>query len=450
MTNKNKMELYDLGVVIPLAKEWIERSGIKRFDFFLESLSEKEKRDILNRMIGVKTDEEGACSMYDSYMSLQIRKKLTNEAADILCDFPDSYNQLILNGFKHEFSTGFNQELKELESLATEDDETCSEYVRTEGHHSLLTRFIYLFLSQFAIELDINPFIYTHVSINGHHSNRVSNTRALTNALFQSRVHYMMDGKYLPVVVYCGMNGCNHATACVYLPYENKDSEVCVWNRIFIDSSGVSFNECIKDYSEFSFIETTSFFNYQSVLEHTQLKNDVELHEIFFMKNIQKRYGTCSNWSLILSILLVSNYTYLQDKLQRSPTFLTQWANHISSHSAKHMDRVIDMFVNMRRLFYSHFLSAAKRLQHSGIPDHNILLAKYISDILFMGDNVSEPEKEYFLRRVKNLIVGVTSTTEQLFEFKKSQKRQELPKKTVKRSASRSTPSASKRHRQNE
>lgn len=269
------------------------------------------------------------------------------------------------------------------------------------------------------------------------------NARSLSNALFQSRAHYMMSDIYLPVIVYCGMDGCDHATTCVYLPYEDKTTEVCVWNRIFIDSSGVSFNDCLKDFSDFSAVETTAFFNYQTVLQHTQMKNDIELHDIFFMKNIQKKHGTCSNWSLILAMILVINYNYLQDKLHRSPTFLTQWANHISAQSGAHMERLIFIFVSMRKLFYKHFLSVVKRLQNSNISDPNSLLVHYISNILFFESDVkgNEKEKDEFLRRVKNLIQGIIVHVEQIFNFKQSQKR------TGKHSPSRSTPTVSKRHR---
>jgi hypothetical protein len=361
--------------------------------------------------------------------------------------------------------------MKELETFSTDDEEKCSLYVREEGHFGTLTELIYLFLSQFSSELNMNPFVYARILIDNQGQFRIKNVRSLTNALFQSRVYYMMTGSYLPVVLFCNMNICDHATACVYLPYENKETKVCVWNRIFIDSSGVSFNECIQDFSEFSAVETTSFFHYQFVLQHTQVRNDIEIHQIFFMKNIQKKYGTCSNWSLILAILLVINYNYLQDKLQRNPTFLTEWADHISTHSDKYMGQLIRVFVFMRKLFYTHFFNVAKRLQKSDISNENVLLNKYISDVLFLDDKPfmddkpflvdkpflddksNTPEKTVFLRKVRNLIQGIMVDMERLFDFKKSQRRAESvkepsAKRSDKRSDKRPSPSASKRRRQ--
>ncbi|NDJ15279.1 MAG: hypothetical protein EBY17_29545, partial [Acidobacteriia bacterium] len=201
------------------------------------------------------------------------------------------------------------------------------------------------------------------------------NTDSLYYAFQSSRLHYLLTGEYLPVLAGYIMRRSiqskeeAHATVCLYLPHRSHSTvtarTVTVWHRVFIDTSGVMYNDFSKAYLDYTQIEAETWIRYNDWLSREQSDHDTDLqiHQIFCSHDIQKNYPTCAHWSTLLALSFLFRWKHIVALLVTDPTYLTQWCRQLSLRTPENMAAFLDVFVDMRRVLYGHFHVAIEAQQ---------------------------------------------------------------------------------------
>ena len=125
----------------------------------------------------------------------------------------------------------------------------------------------------------------------------------IVRQMIASRVNFIVNGTYLPIVTV--MNTVDHTTAYLLLP--RMSDQVLVWNIVNINSNGEA-----EFRSQFKLFES-ALQTYEKWVS-TQEENATSKIEIFCWENIQKKFGTCSIWSIILCFQFLANYSQFLKK----------------------------------------------------------------------------------------------------------------------------------------
>jgi len=250
---------------------------------------------------------------------------------------------------------------------------------------------------------------------------QATNVQVLFQLLAQSRLYFMIHRRYLPLLISYQMlqtqpgpaqpRACQHSTACVYLPYEDPASKVTVWYRIFIDTSGVSFGLCNQSFNRYASLESEAFQKYQATFSPVQWYTEVQIVQIFCIGNVQRNYGTCSHWSTLLSLLLIYEAPYVTAKLRTDSMFLNRWFSQLVSSSDQHMDHFLGVFLQLRQVFYQHFMHILRNMATLKKKD----IAHFFAGVLYgrkgLGSLASPAEKttdaqymEQLLDQVRTLL----------------------------------------------
>ena len=123
-------------------------------------------------------------------------------------------------------------------------------------------------------------------------------------AFLYSRLKYFETGKEIPIVINGAMTGkCPHAICILFMPNvvedDNEKSSKTYWNRIYVDTSAVSLNEkkieCKEQYTMIVRCLDAAWEKYQLTTKY--YKHPSTIFYSSCVKNIQQKFGTCSNWS---------------------------------------------------------------------------------------------------------------------------------------------------------
>ena len=161
---------------------------------------------------------------------------------------------------------------------------------------SRLTQFaILLTMKKYHMEFEIDDFLCTWVSTD---KPKIKIPNSITQQMIASRINYILHGSYLPIVTIINSNV--HTTAYLMMP--SVSDEILTWNIIHVNSNGAkSDNHLIGFFDD-------SLAYYQSWAEQNQIQTKTLKRSLFCWENIQKDYGTCSIWALILSVQFLADF----------------------------------------------------------------------------------------------------------------------------------------------
>jgi len=261
---------------------------------------------------------------------------------------------------------------------------TWTEACFAEGATGLATAAIFLFIAKHHKHLNFPTFLFAPISDRTHHHRTKQevhddNVDVLFRLWAQSRIYYMIHRVYLPLLLSydMGRKHCDHATTCVYLPVVDDASQVTIWYRIFIDTSGSSFHSkhCSGSFNHYAEWESEALQKYQKTFSTVQRSTQLQLVQIFCVGDVQKNYGTCDHWSTLLSLLLVYEAPYVVGKLRTDATFLDRWFAQLVATSDKHMEHYLGIFLQLRKVFYHHFMNVLRIMAVQGQTDVSYFFA---------------------------------------------------------------------------
>ena len=179
----------------------------------------------------------------------------------------------------------------------------------------------------------------------------------ICSALLFSIMHYLQHGIYLPVVIYGGIKfPCPHATGAVIVPHINKHANRVIWNTVLIDSSGASKNSpnCIADGNEFRNCCLEGFNDYVKKIERYEQNTDITHYTSSCIQNIQKTYGTCTNWLFGITISILKAIFTLGENLV-DKDFIEKWCEALSSEiDQKRHDKLLARLADVVILFHKY------------------------------------------------------------------------------------------------
>ena len=174
--------------------------------------------------------------------------------------------------------------------------------------------FINLFITQkYHNYFNLPEFLITYVAFEDRHN---SNVNLILRNLKLSRLNFILNGTYLPIILKFGDN--LHEIAVVFLPrfFHNAESDtadqnnITFWQRIEINSNGEPMslitsqtNEAFEKYRKFVSFQTEK--KYKTAIINCQ-------------KNIQKDFGTCASWSHFLAVQLLAHYEHFIQQAKES------------------------------------------------------------------------------------------------------------------------------------
>ena len=161
-----------------------------------------------------------------------------------------------------------------------------------KGSNHLERTTMFFIIKRFHQQFGLDNFLFCYVNNNSYFS--------IFRQMVQSRLNFMMHGKYLPIIVVF-LNK-RHATSLLLLPTHVQGFNGNItWHFIHINSNGNNepWKERFSDIPRGAFsayVEFSAFFQHQSSYKES---NCVE--------NIQTSYGTCGSWSILLAIFIFAS-----------------------------------------------------------------------------------------------------------------------------------------------
>jgi len=327
---------------------------------------------LIRRLLGQTTEQMPEGIVDDIYMDLIPQK--------------GSYWKLLMTmvdpRMERDTLTAMTSRLPEM--MEDVNDDRC--FLRlTKGALPITTAGLLLFIATYAKVLAFPPFLFAAVE---RHPD-TSPVPLLVNVLVQSKLHFLLTGNYLPIVVLHTFSECDHNTACVYLPAYDPQSQISLWYRIFFDSAGMSLDSCTTDYSDYAAWETSAFQIYEHVFSTLKSgKTDLQLMNISCIGNLQGySTGSCSHWATMLPLMFVYNYEYLLGKLRSNPFFVAEWFNATVDPTEKHLTHYARVFVKLRRVFYKRYLQVIKCID----PDYT---GRSLADLFLRAVLFEMPKKD--------------------------------------------------------
>ena len=163
------------------------------------------------------------------------------------------------------------------------------------GIYSLYALTVLIIMKRYHENFNIRDFLFCEIAIE---SNLRLNSLFVSTELRKSRINYILNNIYLPII--CVIHGNKHATSALLLP--RFEQSTMIWECIHINSNG----------DQVSYLERESWINagfdeYKQWMSK-QNENEFEQKTSRCISNIQKHFGTCGHWSLFLAFQLLKDY----------------------------------------------------------------------------------------------------------------------------------------------
>lgn len=174
-------------------------------------------------------------------------------------------------------------------------------------------------------ELGLPKFITLYQKNNSVESNQKD---LLFQGFIQSRIHYIITGKHLPILAFDTI--AKHAICHCFIPNDKTGR----WSHILIDSDGPNVNQgpifVNQEYKNDLQLTKTkikkSWKRYIQTLEYQ--KNPEFLDTLECVENIQGDYSTCVLWSFGISIHILRHYENVYNNI--TPEKLQNWCKQMS------------------------------------------------------------------------------------------------------------------------
>ena len=222
-----------------------------------------------------------------------------------------------------------------------------------KGTHDLLATTIFLTMKRFHQQFGLKNFLFSFISDNSYFP--------IFRQMVQSRLNYMMHGEYLPIIILFFEN--IHTTSLIILPSDlHGDLGDITWHFIHINSNGdaASYHERFDDIPRAAFSAYVDF--------STSFQHQSKFTESHCVENIQKSYGTCVPWSILLAVFIfasVSSFPFGETDL--ISVFCKNVAKATSDAKTLHRfhQHIIDFTFSFQHLTLELYYNAAARL---GLP----------------------------------------------------------------------------------
>lgn len=266
----------------------------------------------------------------------------------------------------------FKTQLTTFKLFTNRDDvKLCTQETRKSTPFIIITT-MHLTLLRFRELFKLPEFLY--VAVDPAPSEVVNESDYICRSFVLSRIHYILHGTYLPILVDVGFF--NHATSAVFLPYIRGDR--VTWVRIFIDSSGLTQTKLDISYKAYEDSETMAFNKFKEWMKY-QTHNMADLYKVGCVRNIQKHYGTCAHWSTLLMMFFLIHHDVANDG-----DLVVKWCSDLAEQTDKSviMDRFLDVFLDIRFLFTSYAYYIISTLD---VPDDDSNNMPYHTATIFVA-----------------------------------------------------------------
>lgn len=232
-----------------------------------------------------------------------------------------------------------------------------------DGTHVPITDGAYLMLLQCLQETKLPPFVFLAMRVTpGEGEKKLIDI--LCRGLYLSRIHFLLKGKHLPIIVSTTLHGynpitkkyeCAHATSMIYLPYTDEEGHH-VFRRIFVDTSAAVFSlkSCEPDAEVLRRVDRDAFKQFIASTKRFQSDCIYRTEGGFCTSNIQKAYSTCATWNFALTIFFLSNWKKIISNDRQSTS---DWCEALARKTklTSEMDKYMEMLLDIRKLFTSYF-----------------------------------------------------------------------------------------------
>ena len=168
--------------------------------------------------------------------------------------------------------------------------------VLSSGVYSLYSFTILLIMKRYHAEFNVIDFLFCVIYFQ---NNVDQHSNFILNELKKSRINYILNDTYLPVV--CAIHGDLHATNILILP--RVENETTTWKCVHINTNGDNVSYKLREQ-----IVNVAFEKYKKWIESGQNQEKCKHENIFCVSNIQKNYGTCGHWSLFMAFRLLQDF----------------------------------------------------------------------------------------------------------------------------------------------
>ena len=241
-----------------------------------------------------------------------------------------------------ELNIALDRSERVIDALEYGNIDNFSNITLQEGAMPILMIVMYLTMKRYHRRFNLPNFLPCYL----HSENRETvNLKSLKKNLVFSRWHFLLTGSYLPVVAFYSGDG--HATNTLFVPGvgdrrdspSSSSSSSFIWHIIHINPNGGDFaytNRFRDDPDEV-------IRSYQKYIDITKGETEnIGVKRSNCSSNIQKNYGTCAVWCMMLTMLMLSRYQMFQYQSKPLIDFVNLYCFGLSRKTTN--AKVIDQF----------------------------------------------------------------------------------------------------------
>ena len=234
------------------------------------------------------------------------------------------------------------------------------------GTSFILISAVFLSFKRFHKEFGLKDFLYCYILDEGYDP--------LVRQMVASRLNFILEGSYLPIIAIFVNK--EHATTLLILPIHKMNK--LTWHFIHINPNGMN-----DDYDErFNEIPGKSCNEYERFFADQEDKTDYKVSHC--VANIQKNYGTCVPWSILLVIEIFANIDILLSNSE-SGDFISLFCENLAERNANELTlhrfnrHIVELIYSFQCLVLDTYIKAAnpenREIKSSSISNEPPLFA---------------------------------------------------------------------------
>ena len=217
---------------------------------------------------------------------------------------------------------------------------TCE--LMTSGTVLLYAFTILSIIKRYHAELEVTDFLFCVINFENDEKNDLDiSATFIFNELKKSRINYILNNTYLPVV--CEIGGNKHATSILILPQVGQNDSMMTWNCVYINSNGDRMTYRNRDQ-----IVSIGLAKYQDwILKQKHSRRTPRNYHC--ESNIQQKYSTCGHWALFLAFRLLQDFHNNNNSIRNVTAFCEFLSDKTEDHEIH--DMFNDFIIDTRSLY---------------------------------------------------------------------------------------------------
>ena len=222
--------------------------------------------------------------------------------------------------------------------------------LNTAGTYNLSTLSMLLLLKRYHQRLGLPDFLCCFIKIENE---KVSNSLPLFRQMISSRTNFVLNGNYLPILV--SFLDEKHLTSMLVLPI--LQSNELKWHFININSNGKVYKYRFED------IPLEAMTSYNKYVANQ--KDNKTSHVILYCNSkIQRDFGTCGYWGMLLLFCFFADINVLLTKMPEF-NFIADFCEYLSRMNQSYIilnrfhAHIIDLIYSCYQLTLETYLRAA-------------------------------------------------------------------------------------------